>query len=562
MRSAFFLFVTLSTWAADTPPGYALATAHPLATQAGMEILDAGGNAFDAAVAISAALAVVEPASSGIGGGGFWLLHRESDGFETLVDGRETAPQAAHRDLYLDTRGVADPGRSRDGARAAAIPGAPAAWVHIARKYGTKPLPVLLAPALRFAQDGFVVDARLAQHASTSQNRLSPAAAAVFRPGGRPVLEHARLRQPDLAATLDRLAQQGREGFYAGPVAEKLVRGARAAGGLWTLDDLRRYRVLERKPLTAYFRDYRLVLAPPPSAGGVALAQTLAMLEAWAWPPADPVRAKHLVVEALRLAFRDRAQHLGDPDFVRIPLYRLLSPEYILALARGIRPDTATPSAVFMHAGEGDNTTHFSVLDAAGNRVAATLSINLPFGSGFMPPGTGVLLNNEMDDFAAAPGVLNAYGLVGSAANAIAPDKRPLSSMSPTFVEGPRGLLILGTPGGSRIVSLVLLGVLGFTQGFDPQPLVSAPRYHHQYLPDRIEFEPAALSTMEQEALRAMGHALEPTSTPYGNMQAVWWDQNGDGLQAASDPRGIGTARVQVMRPAPATVPTPVQTGR
>lgn len=531
------------------PPGHAVASAHPLATRAGVEILAQGGNAFDAAVAVSAALAVVEPASSGIGGGGFWLLHREADGLQVFVDGRETAPLAASAGMYLDKKGVADPLASRDGARAAAVPGAPAAWVHLAQKYGTLPLAKLLAPAIRYAREGYRVDSRMARMLPWASARLSPAAAAVFLPGGQVPAEGAVIRQPDLAATLERLAQDGRKGFYEGAVAARLVAGAREGGGVWVEEDLRRYRVIERKPLTFQYRDYRVVSAPPPSAGGVALAQAFTMLEARGWPTQDPVQAHHLVAEALRRAYRDRGW-LGDPAYAVAPLYRLLSREYLLAQARGIRADAATPSASLDVVSEGDNTTHFSILDAQGNRVAGTLSVNLPFGSGFMPAGTGVLLNNEMDDFAASVTASNAYGLAGAAANTIAPGKRPLSSMSPTFVEGPRGLLIVGTPGGSRIISMVLLGVLGFVEGLDAQQTAALPRYHHQYLPDQIEYEPDALSPAVQAGLNALGHRLKTVPAGYGNMQVVWWDKAGDRLETGSDPRGVGTGQVTRLREA------------
>ena len=542
------------------PPGYAVASAHPLATRAGLEILEQGGNAFDAAVAVSAALAVVEPESSGIGGGGFWLLHRESDGFQTLVDGRETAPLAASAGMYLDARGVAESKRSLNGALATAIPGAPAAWAHLAQKYGSKPLGKLLAPAVRLAREGFPVDAKLARALAVAEDRLSAAAAAVFLPEGVPPALGSVVRQPELATTLERLGRDGRKAFYEGPLAEQLVAGVRAGGGVWVAEDLRRYRVIERKPLQFHFRDYRLTSAPPPSAGGVALAQALTMLEARGWPPADPVQAKHQLAEVMRRAYRDR-RLLGDPDFVAMPLHRLLSREYLLALARGIRLDAATPSELLPPAGEGDNTSHFSILDAAGNRVAGTVTINTGFGSAFMPPGTGVLLNNEMDDFAASPTASNAYGLVGSAANAIAPGKRPLSSMSPTFVEGPRGLLIVGTPGGGRIISMVLRGSLGFIHGMSAQEVVELPRYHHQYLPDQIEYEPGALSADEQAGLNALGHRLRVVSSRFGNMQAVWWDKSHDELQAAADPRGGGSAEVKRLRPAPAA-PSADQVGR
>jgi gamma-glutamyltranspeptidase/glutathione hydrolase len=544
----------------DGPPGHAVATAHPLATAAALAILEQGGSAFDASVTASAVLSVVEPQSSGIGGGGFFLLHRAADAFEIMVDARETAPLAAHPNLYLDARGVADPKASLAGPKSAAIPGAPAAWIHVARKYGSLPLAQLLAPAIQLARDGFALDARQGRMLAESVKHLSPAAAAIFQPGGQPPAVGTLIRQPELAATLEAIARDGRWGFYEGPVAQQLVAGVRQAGGVWAAEDLRRYRVAERKPLQFFFRDYRITTAAPPSAGGVALGQALALLEARGWPPTDPVQTKHQLVEVLRRVYRDR-RLLGDPDFVTLPLYRLLSREYLLPLARTIPLAAATPSdqlpapgelPVVATTGEGTNTTHFSILDAAGNRVAATQTINTEFGSGFMPPGTGVLLNNEMDDFSASVTASNVYGLVGSAANAIAPGKRPLSSMVPTFVEGPRGLLIIGSKGGSTIITQVLRGILGFIHGMSAQEAVDLPRYHHQYLPDQISYEPGALTAEDQQGLNALGHRLKVVSTRFGNMQAVWWDKRADALAAAADPRGVGTGMVKRLRPEPA----------
>jgi gamma-glutamyltranspeptidase / glutathione hydrolase len=537
--------------AADRPPGHAVATAHPLATEAGIGILSAGGNAFDAAVTISAVLAVVEPYNSGIGGGGFWLLHRARDGFESMVDGRETAPLAAGPDFSRKPDGRADEKASRDGPRSAAIPGAPAAWVQLAREYGTLPLPRLLEPAIVYAREGFSADARLVQMLSRFGSRLSPDATRIFMPGGKLPAEGTRIRQPDLARTLEALARQGHDGFYAGPVAQALVREVRRAGGVWTAEDLSRYRVVEREPQRVWFRDYRVTAATLPSAGGVALAQMLQMLEALAWPPGGRVESVHLLAEVMRRAYRDRL-HLGDPDFVEIPQTALTSRGHALGLARDIHRGSATPSESLPLQNVSENTTHFSVLDAQGNRVAATLSINLPFGSGFVAAGTGVLLNDEMDDFSTAPGVPNAYGLVGSQANAIAPGKRPLSSMTPAFVEGPRGLLILGTPGGSRIITMVLLGVLGFAEGLELSDIVSQGRFHHQYLPDQLQFEPGTFTSDEQTALQHLGHALRPLDAPYGNLQAIWWQPAAGRLEAASDPRGIGSGRVLVTLPASA----------
>ncbi len=550
MKRAWMLLLLWSIagtgWAGDKPGSQAVASAHPLATEAGLEVLAAGGNAFDAAVAISAAIAVVEPTGSGIGGGGFWLLHRNSDDFETFIDGRETAPGKASASMYLDAAGQAVAERSRDGAMAAAIPGEPAALEYLAKQYGRLPLARSLAPAIRYAREGFACDDKLARAFAQNWKRLSPAAIATFTVAGGPPPAGTLLRQTELATTIERIAAQGADGFYRGDTARLLVAGVKRDGGLWTEDDLLRYEVIERKPMTLYFRDTRIVTAPPPSAGGITLGEVLQQLEVLG-APLRGMAAKHLLIESMRRAYRDRAAYLGDPDFVQVQTTELLSRNHALALAASVSRDRATPSASLPPAPpypEGTHTTHFSVLDADGNRVAATLSINLPFGSGYMAPGTGVFLNDEMDDFAASETASNAYGLIGSKANLIAPNKRPLSSMTPTFVEGPRGLLILGTPGGSRIISMVLLGLLDWIDGGSAAHVVALPRFHHQYLPDVVEFEPAAFTAEEQAALNKLGHTLKPVANGYGNLQAVTWNPKTGVVEAASDPRGVGQAKV------------------
>lgn len=541
-----------SVAAGDKPPGQAIASAHPLATRAGLDILAAGGNAFDAAVAVTAAIAVVEPTGSGIGGGGFWLLHRAADGFEIMVDGREVAPMAATPTMYQAADGSAIDRASRDGALSAAIPGEPAALVHLARKYGRLPLARALAPAIKLARDGFPADAKLVKAIEQSKDRFSPAAKAIFMPGGKLPAVGQNLRQTDLAAVIQRLADKGLPGFYAGETAQRLLAGVAAAGGIWSADDLLRYAVVEREPVVTWFRDYRLVSAAPPSAGGLALTETLQQLEAIGWTEGSDGSAKHQIIEALRRAYRDRAAYLGDPDFVRIPMARLTSRSYALELAKSIAPDKATPSASLPPAPKGapggTHTSHFSVIDADGNRVAATLSINLSFGSGYVPPGTGVLLNDEMDDFAASATASNAYGLIGSEANLVAPRKRPLSTMTPTFVDGPNGVLVIGTPGGSRIATMVLLGILNFVNGADAAAIVSAPRFHHQYLPDVVQYEPGGFSDTEVARLKAMGHTLVPLDSPYGNLQAVIWRPAQDQLEAAADPRGVGSGEVRLLK--------------
>ena len=533
--------------AAAPVPQAAIASAHPLATRAGMEILAAGGNAFDAAVAVSAALAVVEPTGSGLGGGGFWLLHRASDGHEVMIDGRERAPLAAHRDMYLDNSGEVIPRLSVDGPLAAAIPGEPAALVHLARKYGRLPLAKSLAPAIRLARDGFPVDEHYRRAAKFRLKilRASPAAAAIFLQDNDVPAPGYVIKQADLAATLTRLADQGGDGFYSGTVAEQLVAGVHAAGGIWTKKDLAAYRVLERTPVRGDYRGMHITSAPPPSSGGVVLLTMLNILSGYDLSKLDALTRTHVIVEAMRRAYRDRADYLGDPDFITMPIAQLISPLYAAGLRAGIRLDKATPSSALPGTAahpQGVDTTHFSIIDKDGNRVAATLSVNYPFGSGFMPPGTGVVLNDEMDDFSAKPGVPNVYGLVGGEANAIAPGKRPLSSMTPTFLEDDKKVVILGTPGGSRIITMVLLATLDIAAGGDATSAVSVKRFHHQFLPDVIQYERGALTPAVVSALQVQGYHLKELGHSYGNMQLVWWDKRRRRVTAASDPRGNGLA--------------------
>lgn len=543
--------VLLPARAAETPSRAAIASAHPLASAAGMEVLAAGGNAFDAAVAVSAALTVIVPNGSGLGGGGFWLLHRSEDRFETFIDGREKAPLAATADMYLDAAGDPVTSASREGPLAAGIPGLPAALVHMSETYGALPLSQNLAPAIRLARDGYPVYSRLHRGLQARQSvlRRSPAASAIFLIDGEvPELGHV-IVQPALAGTLERLAEEGHSGFYSGPVAEALVTGARSGGGIWTLDDLASYSVIEREPIVANFNGVRALLAPPPSSGGVAIANMFQILGGYELAEHGRVAQVHLLVEAMRRAYRDRAIYLGDPDFVDVPVARLTHPFYAAGQRASIRLDRATPSENlpgFTVVAGGTQTTHFSVLDAKGNRVAGTQSLNSWFGSGYMEPETGVMLNNEMDDFSAKPGAQNLYQLVGAKANAIAPGKRMLSSMSPTILESDRGVAILGTPGGSRIISMVMLATLEWLNGADAQGMVSLPRFHHQYLPDKLFHEPDAFNEEDAAALAALGHELSVLTRLYGNMQVVTWDFETGKVRAASDPRGQGDAKVRV----------------
>lgn len=540
---------------ADTSPHIpaAIASAHPLATQAGLDILAAGGNAVDAAIAVAASLGVVEPYSAGIGGGGFWLLYDAGEDRYRFIDARETAPAAAHRDYYLDADGCVNRDRAINGPSAAGIPGQPAAFAHLSERYGQLPLQQTLAVAIQQARDGFAVDEKYRSWLSFRLDALRryPESARIFLQQNEiPAVGHI-IRQPDLAATLTALARQGHAGFYQGPVAERLLDEVQRHGGDWSAADLASYRVIERQPLRVQYGELEVISAPPPSSGGIALIQMLNMLSHYPWQQLPAVPQTHLLAEVMRRAYRDRAEYLGDPDFTEVPVSMLLAEQRAKDWVRNITMDSATPSLSLSgsktHNG-GFHTTHLSVIDHQGNMVSATLSINLPFGSAFTAAGTGVLLNNEMDDFSAKPGEPNAYGLVGNDANAIAPGKRPLSSMTPTIINSPQQAAILGTPGGSRIISMVLLGALEHLQGKPVEDWVSRPRFHHQYLPDRIEHEPDTFSEEEREALQALGHQLHSVGRDYGNMQAILWNKATNKVSAAADPRGVGSA---VVRAAP-----------
>jgi gamma-glutamyltranspeptidase/glutathione hydrolase len=549
---------------APSPRHTAVASAHPLATQAGLDMLAQGGNAFDAAVAVASTLAVVEPYSAGMGGGGFWLLHVASEKRDVFVDAREVAPLSATRTMYLDAAGNPVPGASTDGPRAAGIPGQAAAFAHLAGRYGNLPLGTTLAPSIDLARQGFPAHRIYLDMVGFRRQALERFAESrrIFLKDGQPLAEGSLIVQEDLARTLEALAARGHEGFYRGPVAKRLISAANAGGANWSTEDLANYQTIERAPLRFHvtlpasplhpLRHATITTAPPPSAGGIALQQMFNMLAML--PPAVPggVTETHLRAEVMRRAYHDRARYLGDPGFTDIPLAMLTSREHAARWAEGIHPDKASRSAQLgrlMEMRQGMHTTHFSVIDADGNRVAATLSINLPFGSAFTAEGTGVLLNNEMDDFSLKVGAPNAYGLVGSEANSIAPGKRPLSSMTPTFMEyerdGEPRLAILGTPGGSRIISMVFLSLLEALDGKSVEAWVQRPRFHHQYLPDEIQYEPGALDRDAQQGLERLGHRLAPVGRAYGNMQAIDVNLKDRNVEAASDPRGMGRAASQ-----------------
>ena len=542
-----FIFLVQAVWldagAQQKPNAYAVSSAHELATEAGLTIFEQGGNAYDAAVAVSAALAVVEPASSGIGGGGFWMLQSHDDALSIMVDGREVAPAAASRDMYLDDEGNVDRDLAINGGLAAGIPGAPAAWVHIAENYGTLPLSELLQPAIELAANGYPADEKYVTLLAMRQDVMNrwPQTAEIFMPEGQVPEVGDLIIQTDLANTLRAIVDNGHDGFYQGEVAERLVEGTRAAGGIWTLEDLANYTVKERAPITTEYKGYELISAPPPSSGGVAIAQVLNLIEPYDLTEMTKVERTHLLAEAMRRAYRDRALYLGDTDFVDVPMDLLLSKDYAAGMRTNLRLDQATPSSMLASdpdvGPEGNNTTHFSLIDAEGNMVSATLTVNLLYGAAYVPPGTGVLLNNEMDDFSAKPGAPNAFGLVGFDANAIEPYKRMLSSMSPTIVRSPERVAVIGTPGGSRIITMVLLGLLDFIEGHGPESWVALPRFHHQYLPDEISIEPDSMSQAEVEALEALGHTVVERDRTWGNMHGVMWDLTTNQMEAAHDPR-------------------------
>jgi gamma-glutamyltranspeptidase/glutathione hydrolase len=538
----------------------AIASAHPLATQAGLNIMQQGGNAFDAAIAVTATLAVVEPYSSGIGGGGFYLLHevsggawdKDSDkaGNYVMLDARERAPLSAHKDMYLDKSGEVLVDAPITGALSAGIPGIPAALVHLAESYGAIKLSQSLAPAIMHARQGFAVDAYYQRMATFRLKALqkNKAASDIFLQEGKVPELHYKIVQKDLAATLELIAASGTAGFYKGRLAEKMVKDVRAHGGIWQLKDLTDYIIKLRAPDITQYKGMRLVSASLPSSGGLVLSEILGILAKYDIENMEKAQRIHYIVEAMRRAYRDRAEFMGDPDFVVVPIEHLRSDSYLKSLAESIKPELATASdslqSVTQPSGNGTDTTHFSIIDKQGNKVSATLSINYPFGSCFVAEGTGVLLNDEMDDFSAKPGVPNVYGLVGSHANAIEPGKRMLSSMTPSIVETEDRTAIIGTPGGSRIITMVLLAILDFYENKNATEIVNAGRLHHQYLPDEISYEPDVLDKTTVTTLEKWGHKTRELDSDYGNMQLIIVDKNSGVIDAASDSRGIGSAEV------------------
>ncbi len=497
----------------------------PLAADVGLEVLKNGGNAVDAAIAVGFALAVTHPVAGNIGGGGFMLI-RLANGKTDFLDFRECAPGKASRDMYIGPDGNA----TRDsiyGWRSSGVPGSVAGFEFAHKKYGSKPWPQLLAPAVRLARDGFTVSEPFAAALNGTHSSLQsdPESKRIFLRDGNPYKAGDTFKQVELAATLQRIAANGAKDFYQGETARQLAAAMEAHGGLISLEDLKNYKVIERTPLTGKYKDFQIVTSPPPSAGGVGLLQIMAMLEGTDYQSAGPDSAKavHYEAEAMRRFYADRSEYLGDPGFYNVPVRALLDPKYIAWRRGTIDPNRATPSDIIgpglpkslnAHISwyESAETTHYNVVDAKGNAVAVTYTLNNSWGNGITAPGLGFLLNDEMDDFAAKPGSPNMFGMVGADANAIEPGKRPLSSMTPTIItQNGKLFMVAGAPGGSRIttgVAEVILDVLDFHM--NAQDAVDLPRFHEQWKPDILYLQ-NGFSPEAEEALKKMGYEIKPT---------------------------------------------------
>ena len=518
-----------------------------IAARIGADVLRRGGNAVDAAVATGFAMAVTYPRAGNLGGGGFMVIHSADRGEDVAIDYRETAPAATTAQIFLGPDGKPDDAKSRDSALGTGVPGTVAGLTLALEKYGSGKLTLsdLLQPAIDLARDGIVIADDLADSLPGWHPRLArwPSARIFSRADGSSLREGDRLVQPDLAVTLATITEQGRRGFYEGPIAEKLVKAIGDAGGLMTSEDLGSYQATIRAPLRGSYRGYEIVSMPLPSSGGVVLLETLNILEGFPMADTnqDAAAGLHVMIEAMKRAYADRARYLGDPAFVNAPMATLISKEYAAKQRVSIDSHHATPWTDALSATpprEGSNTTHFSVVDAAGNAVSNTYTLNFSYGLGLVAEGTGVLLNNELDDFTAAPGASNAYGLVGFEANLPGPGKRPLSSMSPTIVlKDNKPVLVTGSPGGSRIISTVLQVIVNvIDHHMDVAAAVAAPRLHHQWLPDEVRIE-HGFDEDTLTALRAIGHkVVEPMGQTSANSIAV----TPNGLFGAPDPRSRG----------------------
>lgn len=520
-----------------------VASEQELATQIGVDILKAGGNAVDAAVAVGFALAVALPNAGNIGGGGFMMVHDARSGKDIALDFREVAPRGASRNMYLDAGGKVIDGKSLYTHYAVGVPGTVAGMTHALSRWGSMPLARVMAPAIALADKGYPVSVTLAKTLDQEKKNMGrwPATQAVFWRNGAPLQSGQRLVQKDLAQSLRLISQQGAKAFYQGAIAQKIVAEMAPHANALSLQDLRDYKVAEREPVRGSYRGYQIVTMPPPSSGGAHLIQILNMMERWPmnqWG-ADSAQSVHYMTEAMKLAYADRSEYLGDPDFVKIPLKGLISKSYASELAASIKPQQARPAKDIRPGRpqpyESDQTTHYSVVDKAGNAVAVTYTLNTNFGSGIVAKGTGILLNNEMDDFSAKPGVANAYGLVGGDANAVQAGKRPLSSMTPTLVlKDGKPVLVTGSPGGARIITTVLQQVVNHIDfGMNPAEAAATPRFHHQWTPDELRVE-KGFSPDTLALLRQWGHKVALKAS-MGRTQTI---EIRDGLlRGASDPR-------------------------
>lgn len=525
-----------------------------VAAEVGLQVLKDGGNAVDAGVAVALALAVTLPRAGNLGGGGFMMVHDAESGETKAIDYREMAPASATRNMYLDADGNADSRLSRFSGLAVGVPGTVAGMQLALETYGTMTLAQAAAPAIKLAEDGITVTADLADSLKALEKRLKtwPASAAIFyKPDGSFYEPGDLFKQPDLAATLKKIATEGTNGFYTGEVAEAISASVEEAGGSMTVEDLANYKAVIREPVSGTYRGHEIVSMPPPSSGGTHIIQILNVMEGYpigflGHNSSDTI---HLMAEAMKRAYADRSEYLGDPDFADVPVAALTSKDYAAKIRDGISLNRATPSDTIkpgkLAPYESDQTTHFSIVDQYGNSVSNTYTLNFSYGSGMTAAGTGVLLNNEMDDFSAKPGVPNAYGLIGGDANAVEPGKRPLSSMSPTIVlKDGKPFLVTGSPGGSRIITTTLQVISNMIDHkMNVAEATNAARIHHQWLPDEIRVEDGGLSRDTVAALEAKGHTIAVKSV-MGSTQSIHVDAEKGLLLGASDPRRTGSATV------------------
>jgi gamma-glutamyltranspeptidase/glutathione hydrolase len=518
---SFGLVSITSAFAASPQPVEAehgmVVTAQHLATDIGVDVLKSGGNAVDAAVAVGYALAVVYPTAGNIGGGGFMTI-RMKDGKTAFLDFRERAPDAATKTMYLDDKGNVVKGASTEGYLAVGVPGSVMGFETAREKYGTKSRQELMAPAIRYAKEGFILNQADAKELNDGEKRLSrdPAAAAIYvKPNAAPFSTGDKFVQPDLAAALASISDKGPDAFYKGAIADQIVKASQAKHGILAKDDFEQYKVRELAPVTCNYRGYEIISSPPPSSGGVIICEILNVLEGYplSYLGYGSAETVHVMVEAMRHAYIDRNAALGDPDFVENPVSKLLDKAYAAQIRDSIDPYRAGVSKDLMPKGMGESheTTHYSIIDNDGNAVAVTYTLNGTFGAGVVADGTGILLNNEMDDFTSKPGVPNLYGLVQGEANAIQPKKTPLSSMSPTIIaKDGKPFMVIGSPGGARIITITLEAIINVVDfGMDIGQAIDSPRIHHQWLPDKVYTEPYALSPDTLKLLAGMGYNVQ-----------------------------------------------------